>query len=695
MSLIDKFQIIENHVDSKNIDSKLENYFENYINNNIKITFTNYINMLSWFNNINIPKVEVYLTKILTQHLTERRNNMRSFIKKSDFEFEKLNSFILEYISKLQYLDRQIFRDENNKLLNMGIEKLTQFIIFDSFILNYLEQEITLLSNNNLSNIKTLFLTLQNISKTTYDKLLLTFSNIFKKNVIITEKLPIPENIKRINTLNNSIQYCKNILKYFNFINMDDTNKLISNSIDVVAENFIIILKNNSISEIDFVFNNTTIWSDLNTLIFNNMHDIHYNNKGYKIKKTINKNKFNCVDIINNEIISLFDMVLLADINDIFKFFNIYKKLQSSINNIETKTIIITKFAKILSDDNVIDKILSHINMLILYKDINSVDNILSFMFNIKNQDVFISKYYQYLIKRLMNYVSKNNNILDHINIEDTIYHKLKTIFNENLLYNIFKVIRDTILSYNINARFKKLNNTSVLSVIITSYNNWDVNQNEGVVSSKILSKISNTIMGKYLLQYDNFYSEYYGFEKILNWFPHFGEVDISYMNQDLKLLPIQFMILEMFDKTNNIKLSDIIKSEIFINYSNKFISDCINSLVAGGLLKQNNDMLTLMESGIFKNNLIEIFFNISDYSNVWEEKRTIELMHNREDILKTNINSIIKKKSMNKNELFQKLKDNIKVFELDMVLFDKTLDSMIKMDYIKLKDGMYIKLFY
>lgn len=694
MSLIDKFQIIENHVDSKNIDSKLENYFENYINNNVKITFTNYINMLSWFNNINIPKVEVYLTKILTQHLTDRRNNMRTFIKKSDFEFEKLNSFILEYISKLQYLDRQIFRDENNKLLNMGIEKLTQFIIFDSFILNYLEQEITTLSNNNLSNIKTLFITLQNTSKTTYDKLLLTFSNIFKKNVIITEKLPIPENIKRINTLNNSIQHCKNILKYFNFINMDDTNKLISNSIDIVAENFILILKNNSISEIDFVFNNTSIWSDLNTLIFNNMHDIHYN-KGYKVKKTINKNKFNCVDIINNEIISLFDMVLLADINDIFKFFNIYKKLQSSINNVETKTIILTKFAKILSDDNVIDKILSHINMLILCKDTNSVDNVLSYMFNIKNQDVFISKYYQFLIKRLMNYVSQNNNVLENLNVEDTIYNKLKTLFNENLLYKIYKVIYDTKNSYNTNANFNTITGNKILSVITTSYNNWDINQNEGVVSSKLLSKNSNTIMGKYLLQYDNYYSEYSGFEKILNWFPHFGEVNISYMNQDLKLLPIQFMILEMFDTANNIKLSNIIKSEIFVNYSNKFITDCINSLVAGGLLKYCDDMLTLVESGTFKNNLIEIFFNISDYSSVWEEKRTIELMHNREDILKTNINSVIKKKSMNKNDLFQKIKETIKVFELDLILFDKTLDNMIKMDYIELKDGMYIKLFY
>jgi hypothetical protein len=692
MALIDKFQIIENHIDT-NKDPNLENFLENYLNNNIKITSTCYINMLSWFNNINYIKVDSIATKLITQHLTERRNNMRSFIKRSDFEFEKLNNFILGYISKLQYLDRQLFREENNKILNIGIDKLTQLIIFDSLILNYLEQEITLLSKDNFNCIKILFTTLQDISLSTYEKLLTTFSNIFKKNVIITEKLPLPENITRINNLNNSIQYCKNIMNYFNFINKDNTNKLISNSIDIVAENFISVLKNNSISELDFIFNNTNIWSELNTLIFNNINEININKN--KIKKTINKNKFNCIEIINNEILSLFDMILSADINDIFKFFNVYKQIQKSINNIETKTIIITKFAKILSDDSVIDKILSHINMLILHKDITSVDNIISFMYNIKNQDVFVSKYYHYLIKRLMNYISKNDNIFEYLELENTIYNKLKIIFNENILYNISKVIRDIKLSYNINSNFKIQTKTNILSVIITSYNNWDINQNEGVVSSKILSKNSNTIMGKYLMQYDNFYSEYYGFEKILNWFPHFGEVNISYMNQDLKLLPIQFMILEMFDTTNNIKLSDVIKSELFINYSNKFITDCINSLVVGGLLKASNDMLTLLESGTFKNNLIEIFFNISDYSDVWEERRTIELMHNREDILKTNINSIVKKKSMNKNNLFQQVKDTIKVFDVDMILFDKTIDHMIKMDYIEFKDDMYIKLFY
>jgi hypothetical protein len=101
MALFDKFQIIENHIDT-NKDPNLENYLENYLINNIKITSTSYINMLSWFNNINYDRINGITTKLITQHLTERRNNMRSFIKRSDFEFEKLNNFILDF-NKFQF----------------------------------------------------------------------------------------------------------------------------------------------------------------------------------------------------------------------------------------------------------------------------------------------------------------------------------------------------------------------------------------------------------------------------------------------------------------------------------------------------------------------------------------------------------------------------------------------------------------
>ena len=47
MSLIDKFRIIENHIKLENeeiIVSKIENYFDNYINTGFKILDINYIN---------------------------------------------------------------------------------------------------------------------------------------------------------------------------------------------------------------------------------------------------------------------------------------------------------------------------------------------------------------------------------------------------------------------------------------------------------------------------------------------------------------------------------------------------------------------------------------------------------------------------------------------------------------------------
>jgi competence protein ComGC len=54
-----------------------------------------------------------------------------------------------------------------------------------------------------------------------------------------------------------------------------------------------------------------------------------------------------------------------------------------------------------------------------------------------------------------------------------------------------------------------------------------------------------------------------------------------------------------------------------------------------------------------------------------------------------------LKQKSKTPQELFDVVKQSIQVFELDQNTFDKSIEYMIKMDYIKLEDQKYIKIFY
>jgi hypothetical protein len=233
------------------------------------------------------------------------------------------------------------------------------------------------------------------------------------------------------------------------------------------------------------------------------------------------------------------------------------------------------------------------------------------------------------------------------------------------------------------------------MTVITTSYNNWDVNQNEGIVTNSIVESIKNTIMGKHLKIYQKYYELRYDNKRIINWFPHFGEVNITYLNHNIKMLPIQFMVLEMFNDIDRISMELVTNATFFTNYTAKFTNDIIRSLVSGGILKVHNDHLELVSDKDIKNDLIEIFFTHSDYAAIWEQNRNNEVIHSRQEIVNSNINHFLKQKLKTKQELFDIVKQSIKVFELDHDTFDKSIEYMVSMDYIKLEDQNYVKLYY
>jgi hypothetical protein len=259
-------------------------------------------------------------------------------------------------------------------------------------------------------------------------------------------------------------------------------------------------------------------------------------------------------------------------------------------------------------------------------------------------------------------------------------------------------MILDTEFSYEDNLNFNKLiikDFENLMTVITTSYNNWDVNQNEGIITNSVVESIKNTVMGKHMKLYQKYYELRYENKRIINWFPHFGEVNISYLNSDIKMLPIQFMVLEMFNDKDKISLEVVSKAMFFTNYTSKFTNDIIGSLVSGGLLKIHNDQIELMANKNIKNDLIEIFFTHSDYAAVWEQNRNNELMHTRQEISNSNINHILKQTPKTKQELYDIVKQSVKVFELDQSTFDKSIEYMISMDYIKLEDQNYVKIYY
>jgi hypothetical protein len=689
MTLNDKFRIIENHInkdDKKQLYDRVENYFENYLNSDIKILIPDYINQIIWFEGINLENFTINIDSHIKNYLISRRNNMRSFIKKDNFDLNSLNKFIKNFISKLEYLN-SIIKSSENKVIKEGIKQLTNLIISDSFILIFIEEEIITFNITVQFDIETLLLLTKNLSKydnqESYQKMLKIMSNIFKKQALNIKEFPLPENIKRIQKLNQTLIFINTIKKYFKFIN-EDINSFSSPIYYLVIEYLNDIIKNNSLNEIEFVFEKT--WFDIKKTIMNN----NFDEKEETIKN------------ISNEIISLVNKTLiLNDVNKTFQLINIIKFTDELIGNQTNKEVINQKIANTMSSEELQESIHHSINDLITQGKEKDVLKLLKFVSNVKEKDVFISKYNQYLIKRLMTHISNvsaSSIFFEYLQIEKKILDYLKSKFGDKLVYKINKMILDTEFSYEDNLNFNKLiikDFENLMTVITTSYNNWDVNQNEGIITNSVVESIKNTVMGKHMKLYQKYYELRYENKRIINWFPHFGEVNISYLNSDIKMLPIQFMVLEMFNDKDKISLEVVSKAMFFTNYTSKFTNDIIGSLVSGGLLKIHNDQIELMANKNIKNDLIEIFFTHSDYAAVWEQNRNNELMHTRQEISNSNINHILKQTPKTKQELYDIVKQSVKVFELDQSTFDKSIEYMISMDYIKLEDQNYVKIYY
>jgi hypothetical protein len=339
MSLTDKFGIIENHIkqdDKKKLTVRIENYFENYLCSDIKVLIPDYVNQVIWFEGINFDNFTINIESHIKNYLLARRNNIRSCIKKEKFDLAGLNKFLKNFISKLEYLNN-IFKSTDDKVIKESLRQLTNLIISDSFILLFIEEQIVMFNPDIQSDIETLLKLTKSLGKydnnETYQKMLKTMSNIFKKQVVNIEDPPLPENIKRIQKLNQTLRFITTIKNYFKFID-EDINSFSSPIYYLVIEYLNDIVKHNSLNEIEFVFDKT--WPNIkNSIMLNNFEG-----------KTDNINS------VSNEIISLIDRTIKSnDVKQTFQLINILKFTDDLISNQTNKEIINQKIIRISFDN--------------------------------------------------------------------------------------------------------------------------------------------------------------------------------------------------------------------------------------------------------------------------------------------------------------------------------------------------------
>ena len=679
----DKFAIIQNDICNLSNDeliSKLDNYFENlFLDSNQRIFHNDLIIQIIHFRK-DIDVSEIIL-RHLDNYLKEKKLAIRNSIKKGNFEIDSgLNNLIKSYFDKINICSYFIL--DNKKIMSYGLSQLYHKIITDPSLLTFLIYELSSLEKSNINSIKKLTTVMKKISIVNPDTksyqwflfiIASSIKTIMDKN--INKTYPISnENYQQIINFKENLSLYQKVETFYSYVGIDI--RIITDSITgIIWSSFIKIMNSCSSLELYYLIEynknilKTIIATDLNHS-FTNQLFIFIILQEEKHKNLINlKNFIKCFQTIH-------ELVLPSG------------NSRDKIN---------AKISEIFSNEDSQNVLLETINKTILTEKINNLYDILYFCSNIKNKDIFIEKYNRMLINRLLH---KPN-----IYIERKYYEVLYNIFGDKLLYKTNKILTDIEYTIEDKGNFIKLsdnikkenkifqdsvgynyNIVTVMNVVTSSYNNWDINYSEGIIPDNFVKKYNNDyILLNMMYVYSEFYKLRYKNKRKLNWYPHFGEIIFDFNEIEFKMLPIQFILLEHIYKVTIISKNELINFQIFSGYNEHFKKSIVSSLLLGGIIILEDDNIKInSNTSKIASNYIDLFFTSSSYADIWSVNREKELILSREEVLSSCINHFLKKESLEKIELMFKIKKSMDLFEFTIDFLDNVIVDMCNKKYIK-----------
>jgi hypothetical protein len=643
---------------SKNLDSILENYI---MHNNMIFNSYNFNHIIytdkSMFENIDIIGI---VNKYILQNIRQKRLQFRDMNKKNKLTLSNINSYfnsINELLSKLtslfQHIDPIIYDSKkkwgSNSIISYTIKTLCNLLCHDEIIKSVILKNIIYSHDikekyNNEMDKYVRNMTYYSTYVDESDKFFNVFGEMFDK--LLNNTMPtvdvdfMDSNIVLVNTFNKVYNYYIDSYYKYNYITnkyklVECCNRIFNILQDIITRTNVIFIKHFIITykkeikalikhiDISVVFL-TRVPTDINSFI------IYYST---------------LLDISNDN--SEYEMIIKSCIElDVNKHFNNTASISIVAN---------------LVNKNIINK-----------EPLNCLPYIIGF--NMNNKDEFISYISVKLTERIL-YTKVD------IKNEQLHYEYLSKIFNnKKLLYKYHTILNDY---YSSKLFANNLNFTYYNQIYITSLNSWEINYKSGYTDSIINSNEFTTNLCNILYKYNSA-----NVSKKLNIYAHIGYVDITIINTNLIVLPAHMFILELFDKSDIVLSYDyifnIVKTNMN-NYSDDFIKKIIQSLINGNVIKKidNNITLAITEKSPKNINMIEITKYLTNYSEYIEKEISINLAHDRIDIISANINHYVKQKKYKLDELFILIKNNIKVFTLTQELFDKTIDRMSKNNYI------------
>jgi len=684
--LYDKFNIIENPIKDiykQDIIPLIDNYLENLLVCDEKIIHPDFFLSLSFF------KIDIDYNKLIIKHLEnylkQKKLSIRSNIKKGNFELEILIKLIENYSDKI----KKIYQISNDPIIKkIASSQLYEEIILENSLNSFLKSELSTVDESKLKTVNLLINKMKDIQENnpetkSYQWFLFLIASSLCSTVEenFNKKLPISEDYQNIINFSTNANFCNKIYNFYKDSPASkEINIIICSSVKLLIEKLIDIFNTCTLNQINKV---KKVNYETFDIIINKLN-LPFENK---LIRDIITSKF--FIIIDQQIKDFNNKITL--LNELTECFQIFEKIIN--NSSTTRDIIDLKISTIFSNESTQNYLIETIHNNIIKNDIDDqiLINILGFCSGIKDKDKLIDKYNRFLILRILN--------KPKIMIEKLYLSILNDKFGDKLLFKTNKIITDMENSVKDNSNFKELElkDFDKLNVLTTSYNNWDINQQEGLLVVTHEDSLGSNLY-KHLQIYEDFYTKRYANKRKLYWYPHFGEITFDYLGKEIKMLPIQFLILEYVFANNNILTKDnLINAKFLSNYNLSFKQSLISSLVFGRILVIKETISVYKTVLNISSDFINIFFSTTDYGNIWENKRQEELIMNRQDVISSQINHFLKKNSLNKEDLFTMVCENIKVFDCkdSKELFNKTIDYMIDKDYIKYNDTMLEKLFY
>ena len=604
----------------------IHNYFESICTNSQPTHIIDLIKYILETNNIDIIELCKIISDYTKSDLLSKKKYLNSYMAKYN-KLTNLNNFLIDYIKISEFiniiLQRYTLLLKIPTIMTIRIMQLSEMFLLDIKIVKYICDAF--LTDGHTKDITQFFDIIDMIS--IYDEctVLSLIINILKnigcfckQQLLEISYTPLSPEYQYIQNIENSVQKYNKIKKDYQFINtsqviiekppaernIGDAYAKQQTYLNIIAEPIYNYILENILSLL--LCESSTLEQLLD--VFNNYFSF--------LEKYISSTEF--YESITNisHVLPTFISKILKSVSDVKSIINLFNSLEYVFKLINNKTdsgrlkVIICTVISIKENT---DLLIETIHTIILQSDkssdykINIIKHIIEYVPT--SNSVFIDKYYQLLLERLMHYMNIKNKIEfnNYIRMEYIIWGicKQKIPYKSfiKMIRIINTVIEDTDTSY---TNCQDINPT----ILITSYGAWQIPEINCIITSDSIQNLNTPlalILKEYLIKFKTMNNN-----KTIDWLLNYGEVVINYKDKEITIQPDQLLYLEL----KNIKCT--IVSVVLVGISVIHIEGIQTCLICQDNLNSIdytdiNNQITIMKGGcghVFHSECIKLWLS-------------------------------------------------------------------------------------